>query len=247
MGIRPARCYRSLDERPYTRVAVTVHKKNYIGTIPQVKIRQFNMGNPVKEFSHILDAKAVRATQVRDNAIESSRISINRYLNRVLGKDNYFMRIRQYPHHILRENKMAQGAGADRVSDGMSHPFGRPVGRAVRVLKNDTIMSILVDEKDIALTSKALMRANKKMSCGVHVKVGTDTKSIGTRPKEITDVAIETTVKAGAETVTKEGETAAPATADGKEASGKTTAPAGGKAPTGKEAAPAKKDAGKKK
>ena len=38
-----------------------------------------------------------------------------------------------YPHHVLRENKQATGAGADRVSQGMRCAFGKNVGTAARV------------------------------------------------------------------------------------------------------------------
>ena len=42
------------------------------------------------------------------------------------GADGYALRIHVYPHQILRENKQATGAGADRVSQGMG---GRPLER----------------------------------------------------------------------------------------------------------------------
>ncbi len=35
------------------------------------------------------------------------------------------MVLRKFPHQVLRENKQATGAGADRVSDGMRQPSGR--------------------------------------------------------------------------------------------------------------------------
>ena len=58
MGLRPGRCYRSKKDRAYTRLAVTVHDKNYIGAAPGLRVRQFNMGNSLREFSHILDLLA---------------------------------------------------------------------------------------------------------------------------------------------------------------------------------------------
>src|SRR3989338_285696 len=111
MALRPGRCYSELKDRAYTRLAVKVHRKNYIGAAPGLKTRQFNMGNPQKEFSHILDLLVTDHVQIRDNAIESIRIAINRYLAKKISKDGFFMKIRVYPHIILRENKQAQGAG----------------------------------------------------------------------------------------------------------------------------------------
>ena len=183
MGLRPAHCYRSLRDRAFTRVAITVHQKNFVGAAPALRIKQFNMGNPAKEYSHILDLCSAQAMQVRDNAIESARIAINRYVQGNLGKENYFMRIRVYPFHIMRENKQAQGAGADRVSQGMAHSFGKAIGRSVRVKKGQVLASVLVDEAGVETAKEGLLRASSKLPCKVSVKIHTDVKSIGTRPR----------------------------------------------------------------
>lgn len=191
MGLRPGRCYRSLSQRPYTRTAVKVHDKNYIGTSPHIKIRQYNMGNTLKKYSHILDLKAGASIQIRDNAIEATRINAVRRLNERVGKENYFLKLRVFPHNILRENKQAQGAGADRVSSGMSHAFGRPIGRSARVKKGQTILSVLVNSEDIEKTRKVLLGLASKLPCKVKVKVHTDTKSIGTIPKKVREKVLE--------------------------------------------------------
>jgi len=128
---------------------------------------------------------------IRDNAIESARIAINRFLNNKIGKDNYFMRIRIYPFHILRENKMAQGAGADRVSQGMSHAYGKPIGRAARVRGGQKIISILVDGQHVKIAKEALLRAQARMPARLSVKIGTDIESIGTRPKSVKEITAE--------------------------------------------------------
>ncbi|MEM0359952.1 MAG: 50S ribosomal protein L16 [Candidatus Diapherotrites archaeon] len=185
MGLRPGHCYSTLKDRAYTRTAVTVHEKNYIGTSPVVRIKQFNMGNPAKNYSHILDLIAEEPAQIRDNAMESARMAVNRYLHNKAGKENYFMRIRVYPYHIMRENKQAQGAGADRVSQGMSHAFGKPIGRAIRIKKGQVLISVLVDEANIETAKSGLLRANSKIPCKCKVKVHTDTESIGTRPRAV--------------------------------------------------------------
>ncbi|MEM4663196.1 MAG: 50S ribosomal protein L16 [Candidatus Diapherotrites archaeon] len=185
MGLRPGRCYSSIKHRPYTRVAITVHEKNYVGTVPQVRIRQFNMGNPTNNYDYIIDLVADEAVQIRDNAIEALRVSMNRFLIKRVGKENYFMRIRVFPHQILREHKQAQGAGADRVSQGMSHAFGKPIGRAVRVKKGTVILSILATQEHVKLIAQTLeKRASSKLPCKVKSKVHKDLKSIGTLPRK---------------------------------------------------------------
>ena len=192
MGLRPGHCYSSKDKRAFTRYAVKVHRKSYTGAIPGIKTRQFNMGNGAKNFSHILDLKVGEHIQVRDNAIESTRMAINRFLNNKIGKDNYFMKIRVYPFQVLRENKQAQGAGADRVSQGMSRSFGKNIGRSVRVRPGQKIVSVLVDKENVDFAKEALMRANSRIGASLKVRIGTDVASIGTRPKKIREIVEET-------------------------------------------------------
>jgi len=191
MGLRPGHCYSSKKDRAFTRYAVKVHRKSYTGAIPGLKTRQFNMGNGTKNFSHILDLMVCEHAQVRDNAIESTRMAINRFLNNRIGKDNYFMKIRAYPFQVLRENKQAQGAGADRVSQGMSRSFGKNIGRAVRVRPGQKIVSVLVDEQHVGIAKEALMRGNSRIGVGLKVRVGTDVDSIGTKPKKTRDMIKE--------------------------------------------------------
>ena len=228
MGLRPGHCYASKKDRAFTRFAKTVPDKNYMGAMPGLKTRQFNMGNSKKQFSHILDLIVEEHVQIRDNAIESARITINRFLQRELGVEGYFMRIRVYPFQVLRENRQAQGAGADRVSQGMSLSFGTSIGRAVRTRPGQKIISVLVDEQNIPIAKQALLRANARIAAKLSVRIGTDVESIGTRPKKIKEIVEEkpkeTTEKEAAKEGKKpaEGEKAAegkkPATAKGQEA-----------------------------
>jgi len=191
MGLRPGHCYSDMGKRAYTRLAVKVHKRNYIGAAPGLKTRQFNMGNSKKDFSHILDLIVTDRVQIRDNAFESLRITVNRYLIKHLGKDGFFMKIRVYPHNILRENKQAQGAGADRISTGMSHSFGKPIGRSARIRSGQKIVSVLVDKENVEIAKLALKRAHSRIPSGISITAHTDTKSIGTKPSKIREVAEE--------------------------------------------------------
>lgn len=234
MGLRPGHCYSSLKDRPYSRIAITVPGKNFVGSVPGIKTRQFNMGNPEKNFQYILDLVSEDSARVRDNAIEAARIAIGRYLKRVVGDENYFMRIRIFPHDVLRENKQAQGAHADRIQKGMSHPFGRPIGRAARVSQGDVLISILTNPEHLDICKSALMRAKAKMPISVRVKVGTDIESIGTRPRAIKIREAEAAAEAAAAAV-------APA-AEAKAAAEAAPAAEGGKAEAGKEAAKGKAD-----
>merc|ERR1711902_371083 len=66
-------------------------------------------------------------------ALEACRVSVNKHLTKTIGKDNYHIRIRAHPFHVLRANKMLSCAGADRLSSGMRHSYGKPIGVAARV------------------------------------------------------------------------------------------------------------------
>ena len=191
MGLRPGHCYSSTKDRANTRHAVKVQKRDYIGAVPGLQTRQWNMGNGIKEFNSIIDLRikcGPQGIRLRDNAFESARMLINRHLVNSIGKEDFFLKLRVYPHHILRENKQAQGAGADRVSKGMSHCFGKSMGRAARVRNNQKIFSLLVAEENIEVGKKALLSSASRFTCKVTTKVGTDVTSIGTKPKKTRDM-----------------------------------------------------------
>ena len=161
--IRKFVAYRSI-ERPYTRVS-KFRKKSYIKASPVCRIVRFQQGNENKKFSHTLVLVPKKALQIRDHALESARLTSNRVLEKNLGTNEYFIKMRVYPHHILRENPLAAGAGADRFSTGMSHSFGKPIGRAVQLRERQTIFELRLNEKNMAFGKLALERAYKKLPC----------------------------------------------------------------------------------
>ncbi len=264
MGIRPAKCYSSqrnkrrlksgargharklTQQRAYTRIAINVPDRNYIGASPQLKTRQFNMGNPVLPYDTVADLVVEESLDIRDNAIESVRSTVNRKLVKDLGKDAYFMKVRVYPSHLMRENKQAQGAGADRVSQGMSLAFGIPIGRAARVREGQVIFSVLCMKEQKDIVKKALHRAKAKFPCKVHTEFHNNIKSLGTLPSKAIEELVVEVKKAeglpGAEGVAATTEAGA-VTADAAKQG------VGGKAPMPSaktEAKPAAKNPGKK-
>jgi large subunit ribosomal protein L10e len=84
-------------------------------------------------------------------------------LEKTLGKNGFRLQVRPYPHHILREHALAAGAGADRFSSGMAHSFGKPAGNAVRLKAGQIIISIYVNEANVALAREAIDKANYKL------------------------------------------------------------------------------------
>lgn len=175
--MRRSRAYRRI-ERPYTRIS-KFKKKSFIRVSPARKITKFEMGSG--EYSYTLDLIPKVSIQFRQEAVESARMTSLRWLEKNLAKTGFYFQIRKYPHHILRENPLASGAGADRVSTGMKQSFGKPIGSAVQIKKGQRLFTISVDENDIPDARKALQRASKKLPCGFFIivnkkKIKTSTK-----------------------------------------------------------------------
>jgi large subunit ribosomal protein L10e len=149
-------------ERPYTRVS-KFSNQNYVrGGFPNIKITKFDMGNPNGKFDTTLRLNSTRKMNVRHNALESVRMTCNRLLEKNLGKEYHF-RIKIYPHHVLRENPLAAGAGADRMSTGMKKSYGKTVGAAAIVKEGQTIVEVRLNKANIRLGKEALSRASKKI------------------------------------------------------------------------------------
>ena len=167
--LRKGVSYRNV-ERPYTRKS-RYKKKNYIKANPVNKVVMYDMGDLKKTFEYTLNLISKDDIQIRHNAIEAARISSNRHLEKNLGKVGYHLKIRVYPHHILRENPVATGAGADRFSTGMQKSFGKPIGLAARIRKGQAIFSASVDKNALEIAKIALKKAQYKMPCGCIIEL----------------------------------------------------------------------------
>ena len=155
--------------RPYTR-------KDYIRKIPATKIVQYDMGNLSGEFPLEVTLAVKEHTHLSHNSLEAARIAANRYLQRTTGKLGYRLKIRTYPHHIVRENPMATGAGADRVQSGMRGAFGKAVSSEALVRANQKIITAYVQVKDFEKAKVALNRAAMKLpvTCKLVIDKGHD-------------------------------------------------------------------------
>ncbi len=172
MVTKPARMYSKISGPAYTR-------KEFMGGVPYPKITTFTQGNQKKDFPVEMKLIANEACQIRHSALEAARISVNRKLLEAYGVDNYFLKIIPYPHQVIREHKMATGAGADRISSGMSMAFGRPVGTAARVARNDIIMVARVNLDAASVLKTALHKASIKLPtpCTVEISKGKELMS----------------------------------------------------------------------
>lgn len=163
-------CAYRRTKRPYTRIS-KFREKSFIRTNPTIKITKYEMGTPFKKFDYRLSLLSKSTLQIRDNAIESARQTCNRLLETGLGISGFFLKVRIYPHQVMRENPLASGAGADRFSTGMQKSFGKPIGNAAVVKKGKTIFEVRVNKNNLALAEKALKRANGKLPCGCIINV----------------------------------------------------------------------------
>lgn len=161
MALRPAKCYRKL-ERPYTRRSRRKPKRSYVKGVPDKKIHRFEMGDPKKHYQMRAYLVSERGVQIRNNALEAARIAANKYLDVNIGKENFFIKILIFPHHVMRENALATGAGADRFSEGMRRAFGKPIGLAARVSPDQRIIEVRINRGMEGFVKEALKRASAK-------------------------------------------------------------------------------------
>jgi large subunit ribosomal protein L10e len=169
--------YRDVDDTSYTR-------REYISGVPGSKITQFDMGDlkaEKDEYPVVVSLEAAEACQIRHSALESARIAANRNMIKELGEDNYKMKLRVHPHHVIRENKQATGAGADRVSDGMRQSFGKPVGTAARIDNGQKIFTARVSttQEEFEVAKDSLRRSYTKIPCPADVVVEDDGGLLG--------------------------------------------------------------------
>lgn len=129
------------------------------------------MGNRKKKFQFTVKLVSKESLQIRQNAIESARVVCNRQMETTVGKENYRFIIKMYPHHILRENPLAAGAGADRMSTGMQRSFGKVIGRAAQIKAGKELMIVQVAKEGVDIAKVALRKASSRFpkSCKVEL------------------------------------------------------------------------------
>lgn len=153
-----------MDRRPYTRIAPKVQKKSFIRGAPGIKVRVFNMGNIRGTYTYTVDLVSDQRILIRQEALEAARVTVNRpFQKHFAGKKGYYAKLLVYPHHIVRENKMLTGAGADRMQTGMSRSFGKKIARAARVSKDQSILRIYLNEEELTIAKKAMKIAKYKL------------------------------------------------------------------------------------
>jgi large subunit ribosomal protein L10e len=162
MALRPGRCYRK-PHRAFTRQSIKVPKKGYIKGVPRAKITEYELGKKGK-YDKSLFLISGSDVQIRHNSLESARVTAVQTMEKNLSRGgSYFLKIRVFPHQVIRENPLATGAGADRFQQGMRMSFGKPIGTAAKVKKSQKIIEIRVNNADVATAKGALNKARYKL------------------------------------------------------------------------------------
>ncbi len=164
MARTPAKVYRRITQYAYTR-------REYMGGVPGLRILQFESGNKTGSFPVTMHMVPEERGQITHTALEAMRITAVRYLDKRVGRLGYHLRVRAYPHHVLRQNKQASGAGADRVSMGMRLAFGKAIGTAARIEANQQLLTVHCNEKDIPHVREAFRKCYNKIAMPCHVDV----------------------------------------------------------------------------
>ena len=170
MAERKGGVYARYDGRPYTRQSERVPRVNYVRGVPRPKIQTFQIGDQLTAFDYEAFITAEEQVQITHRALEASRIAATKTLGTAAGA-SFFLRVYPYPHHVIRENPQATGAGADRFQQGMSRAFGKPIGTAARVTIGQKIIGIRVNEDRLDLAKEALRRAKMKLPCLVKTEI----------------------------------------------------------------------------
>jgi large subunit ribosomal protein L10e len=170
--LRPGRCYNKFANKPFTRFSKRKPKKSFVKGVPVSKIHHFDLGDKKGIFTNQYHITPTDDIQIRSNALESARMACQKYLAKHLGDKGFRMKIRVYPHHILRQNSIATGAGADRFSQGMRRSFGKPTGQAARVKKDQKVFTVHTNANSYKIVKEALRRASAKLSGTYKIVIG---------------------------------------------------------------------------
>jgi len=172
MALRKASAYSKFKPMPFTRISKN-KSKSYIKTVPHNKVVKFHHGAQTDyaqgKHEYAVTMFAEEKVLIRDNSLESARMAITKMLDeQILGQ--FYLAVKVFPHHFLRENKTAGGAGADRISTGMTQSFGVIIGRAAIVGAGKPIFFIsCANEKAARIARDALDMVRAKVPCRTRI------------------------------------------------------------------------------
>lgn len=153
----------------WARYSLKKPRKNYVRALPHTSLLVYNMGVNKDTYDLTMTLNTTEPVQLRSNALEAARQVANKYLESQIPQE-YSFRILVYPHNVIREHKMATGAGADRISRGMSQAFGRPTFVAARMRSNQPVLMVRTSKQNKKAVVEAFRRASSKLSGTYKIK-----------------------------------------------------------------------------
>ncbi|MFW9828786.1 MAG: 50S ribosomal protein L16 [Candidatus Thorarchaeota archaeon] len=171
---RPWKCYSKWNRRPYQYKRSPNRRREYARGGTQSKITRYWGGNkdlPWEDWELVIGLKVNNQIQISSNSLEAIRITINGVLQRLLGRQNYRLRVRPKPFQKIRENRMLAFAGADRVQSGMRNSFGRSTGVCARVRAGQIIVDVGTHIRNLRLVRNRLRVASMKIGSPCQVVV----------------------------------------------------------------------------
>ena len=166
MGRRRWRCMAEVKSRKgYQKKRSRSHRKEFVRGGADPKIRMYDIGNKQKLDLDVTLVLMIigEPRKLSHFALEAVRISVNRRLQKFLGRQNFYFKIRTHPHYIWREHTQLGFAGADRISTGMRNAFGKPIGRCAPVKAGDIVFQVGIDFKSVAVAKDAMRIARYKL------------------------------------------------------------------------------------
>ena len=160
MGRRPGKCYRYCKGKAFP-------KSRYNRAVPDPKLKLYDGGDKLAAWDYLptcIHLVSDEEEQISSEALEAMRVATNRFLIKKIGKDNFHIRVRKHPWHVLRINKMLSCAGADRLQAGMRGAWGKSYGKACRVKIGDILLSVRVKKVNAKLTIDAIRRGKDKLA-----------------------------------------------------------------------------------
>ncbi len=160
---------RTINSQAWSRYSIKKPRKNYIKAMPHTSLLIFKMGKDSSDYDIRASLTSNQNVQLRSNALESARQAANKYMETEMA-GSFDFRVLTYPHHVVREKKMATGAGADRISKGMTLVFGKPSSVAARVYVGQAVFAVKSYGAKRAVVHEALRRAASKLSGTYKIK-----------------------------------------------------------------------------
>ncbi|MBD3186049.1 50S ribosomal protein L16, partial [Candidatus Bathyarchaeota archaeon] len=138
------------------------------GADPKIRIYEMgelkrHVGPEEDDFDVKVGVQVLHSIMCSDSTLEAVRTSVNRYLRKYLGRNNWHFVVRPHPYRVYRENKMMAFAGADRLQSGMRASFGKPIGRMALLKAGQVILEISTNLKQLPRIKRALKTTTYKV------------------------------------------------------------------------------------